>query len=451
MSIPAPASRPPAPSGILFKGIQALLPRHHAGSENPKYSFECMDVLVSGNRIQRVAPSIYAPGGVQKVDGTDHILIPGFVNGHAHMGMTLLGTAGAGLAQKEWLDYVRPLEARLTPEAIGVATQLACAQMIRSGITCVNDMYREGPTVAAALEQSGLRGLVGPSLVYSKEPMSPMERLEAVLEFMRSWNSLSAHHTRVRISIAPHSVYLCEPKLLQAAAQAAEGYGLHFHIHAAETEWEINECQQLYGVHPFELLRRLGALNGRTILAHGTYVRQEHILLASGAGASVIHNPTSNFNLGNGRHTPLPTYWANGVNLGMGTDSSVSNGRLDMFEVMRSGLQAQTNKHRTAAIMSADQVIYIATEGGARAMGVNAGRIEAGYLADLTVLSTSGEFLSPIQFSTDRLVKSASPADVTDVMVDGKWVMKKREIAFDVEPVRARAQALYDSLIKPAL
>ncbi len=440
-------------------------------SPDAPYHFKRCDVLIQEGKIAKVEraggradagqrasgarSAVRASGAEEKIDCSSRILLPGLVNAHTHAAMSLLRGVGDELCLSDWLSSaVWPREKKMTPAAVKAGTLLAAAEMIRSGTTSFNDMYFHMDSTAQAVQSSGLRAVLGYGMVdlgdYDGKGKKELKEAE---RFANAWKGKSP---LITCSIAPHATNTCSPELLERSANLAQKLNLPLHIHAAETRKELAEALSSQNKRPIDYLSACGCLGKHTVLAHGVYASKSEVSLVSRAGASLAHCPVSNLKLAGGGAAPIPEFLASGANIALGTDGAASNNSINLFESMKVGAIEQKNFRFDATAVSADEYLRMATIGGAHALGldgagpakIRAGRIEAGYAADLVLLDSRSPNLVPFANNAGWLVYSAGPQNVTDVMVNGKWLMREKELlTLDEEKVLSAAQKEADKLL----
>ncbi len=412
------------------------------------YSFGEKDVLISDEgKIEKVAPSIKVAGaGIERIDAKGKILLPGLVNTHTHAAMSLLRGVGDDLHLFEWLSKdIWPREKKMSAAHVRAGTLLACAEFIRAGTTAFNDMYFHMDAVAEAADESGLRAVLGYGMIDMNDFEGKGRKELAIAEkFNKDWKGQSS---LISCSIAPHAPHTCSKELLEASATLAKKLGCPLHIHAAETRKELADVLAKTKKRPIDLLDKCGCLGAHTILAHGVYASKSEVSLVAKRGASLSHCPVSNLKLAGGGAAPIPEYLAAGANLSLGTDGAASNNSLDLFESMKVGAIEQKNFRFDAAAVKADDYLHMATAGGVKALGIKAGKIATGYLADLVLLDSHSPNLVPFTNNAGWLVYAAGPQNVTDVMVNGKWLMRDRVLlTLDEEKILASAQKAANEL-----
>jgi 5-methylthioadenosine/S-adenosylhomocysteine deaminase len=417
-------------------------------SADAPYSFSGRDVLVSdAGIIEKVAPSIQSSSGTERIDAGGKIILPGLINTHTHAAMSLLRGTGDDLHLAEWLQQdIWPREKKMTAASVKAGALLACAEMIRSGTTCFNDMYFHMEAAAAAVAEAGMRAVLG----YGMIDMGDFEgkgKKELVISEKFASHVQSRKKPLITSSIAPHATNTCSKELLQESAKLANKLKIPLHVHAAETRNELADVLAKTKKRPIDFLDSCGCLSSRSVVAHGVYASKSEVLLLARRSSSLVHCPVSNLKLAGGGAAPIPECVKAGVNLGIGTDGAASNNSLSLLESMKVGAIEQKNFRFDAAAVKADDYLHMATAGGAKALGIKAGKIAQGYMADLVLLDSRSPNLVPFTGNAGWLVYSAGPQNVTDVMVNGKWLMRNRELlTLDEEKILAGAQKAADEL-----
>jgi len=400
--------------GVLFRGIPALLPDMTIRETN---------VAVEGDRILSVGeiPESFAADTV--VEGKDRLLLPGLVNAHTHTYMTMFRGCADDLPFAEWLnDHIDPLEGRMTAEDCYWSTLLGNMEMILSGTTASIDMFIYTETASRAAEESGFRTVLTRGLT---GPEGGERRLR---EFFTEYETWKDRCPRVTFALGPHAPYSCSEDYLRQVADLAKEHDLGLHIHVSESRFEQETIRAQYGCTPAELLDNCGILGPKTLAAHGVYLSPEDIALFAEKGVSVVTNPVSNLKLGNGV-APVPALLKAGVNVALGTDGAASNNALNLFRelsfvtLLHKGLTGDTTA------VSAAEALKMATVNGAKALGLaDCGEIRPGAKADLTVLDIDKPWLRPGIDLRSNLVYCARGDEVTDVMCDGRFLLRKGEL-----------------------
>jgi 5-methylthioadenosine/S-adenosylhomocysteine deaminase len=399
---------------------------------------EQADLAIADDKIVGVgsAPSGFVPDRV--LEGDDRIVLPGLINTHTHLSMTLMRNYADDLAFWPWLlERIKPLEDHLVPEDVRIGARLGIAELIRGGTTCFHDMYFHLDQVADEVASAGLRARLCGALFDNSGRGEQL--LRAAVDLHDQWHDKA--EGRVTVGLAPHSAYLCSPEYLQEILQEAQRLDCGLHIHVAETEREVAESRERFGLTPVQQLAELGCFGVPTVAAHGIYVDASDCRLLQQGGVSVAHNPGSNLKLANGI-APVQMLLEQGVNVSLGTDGAASNNNLNLFEEMHLAALLQKWLRRDAEALPARQVLRMATMRGAEALGLESqiGSLEVGKQADLIIIDAARPHLAPPHDPVALLVYSAQAADVCTVLVDGQVLMEDRVLkTLDEESLLALA------------
>ncbi len=383
------------------------------------------DVLVAGGKIAKIAPFIAARAD-EKLDASGKLLLPGFVNTHTHAAMTLFRGSAQDMSLGKWLATVRKEEEKVTPSQIRAGSLLACSEMLRSGTTSFNDMYFHMDEVAHAVAQTGIRATLGYSMVDMGVGAKRKSELSICEKFVKDWHGKAGG--RIRCAIPPHSIYLCSKELLQKSDELSKKYSIPLHIHLSETRKEVFDCLQEHKKRPAYYLDSLGALSSRMVAAHCVWLTKEEVRLLASRGVSASLNPVSNMKLSGGGAAPMPEMQEFSMNISLGTDGSASNNSLSMFETMKTLGLLQKNSRWDPSVATDRAIFEAATVGGAKALGIGAGRIAQGALADIILLDLRSANMAPAHSLVANVVYSAHAGNVTDVIVDGKLVVENRKL-----------------------
>ncbi|NLF01242.1 MAG: amidohydrolase family protein [Anaerolineales bacterium] len=414
--------------------------------------FDTGAVAVRDGAIVAVGPTAELMAAYQArevVDCSGCAVTPGLVNGHTHAPMTLLRGLADDMRLDVWLmGYMMPVEREfVTPEFCWLGTQLACAEMIRAGVTCFGDMYYYEEAVADAAVQAGMRAVCAQSILKFPTPdaASYDEGLRLAHDFVARWKG---HHLIVP-AIGPHAVYTATPEMLTACAELAEAYGVPIHIHLGETAREVEEHRAEYGMPVVPWVKKQGLFRARVTAMHAVHLDAGELQTLLHHGATIVHNPTSNLKLASGL-APVARMLAMGLAVGIGTDGAASNNNLDMVEEMRLAALLAKGASLDPTALPARQALAMATAMGAHALHVGdmTGSLEPGKRADLAVFELDAPHLMP-RFQRDPaslyalLVYAARSGDVRDVLCDGRWLMRQRQLlTVDVDALRARTDEL---------
>jgi len=407
-------------------------------------------VAVADGRIAAVGPAEelleLSPSG-DVLNAGNSIILPGLVNTHSHLAMTLLRGIADDIPLKEWLEqHIWPVESKLMDrETVRLGTELATAELLLAGVTTTADMYFFGDEVSAVLAKAGMRGVVAESLIDIPTPRcaTPEEMLEKQRELLETYSD----HPLITPSVAAHSPYSVSAGNLVKEAELAEEYEVSMQIHLAETTWEVEKLLGEKGVSPVAYLADLGVLSERTVAAHCVHVSSEDIELLAEFEAGVSHNPVSNLKLASGV-APVPAMVAGGVRVGLGTDGAASNNTLDLLRDMQ--LAALLHKGITGdpTVLPARTMIELVTISGAQVLGLgNIGTLAEGREADLICVAVDGPHTAPMYDPFSHLVFAARSSDVRHVMIRGQVVVRNHELqTMDRERIEAQAREFSENV-----
>ncbi|HET7009779.1 MAG TPA: amidohydrolase family protein [Anaerolineales bacterium] len=385
--------------------------------------------------------------GREVIDCDGKALLPGLVNAHTHVPMTLLRGVADDRRLDVWLlGYVMPVEREfVSPDFVRLGTLLACAEMIRGGVTCFADMYYFEDAVAAATAEAGVRALCAQTVLKFPSPDAPSyeDSLAAARDFIGRWR----RHALIVPSVAPHAPYTSTPEILRACTDLAIEFDVPMHTHISETAFEVEQWREIHGMPVVPWIKKVGMLEAKVLAAHCVHIDEGEIRTLSHARAGVAHNPSSNLKLASG-FAPVRAMLEAGLHVGLGTDGPSSNNDLDMFEEMRLAAFIAKGVSGDPTALPAKTVLAMATRLGAQAMhmGQTTGSLEPGKRADLILVDLSAVHNQP-HFERDpegiysRIVYAAKSTDVTDVMVDGRWLLRDRRLlTVDVDPLVRAAE-----------
>jgi 5-methylthioadenosine/S-adenosylhomocysteine deaminase len=402
-------------------------------------------VAIADGRIAAVGPAEelleLAPTG-EVLNAGNCLILPGLINTHSHLAMTLMRGIADDLPLMEWLEnHIWPAEREcMNRETIRLGTELATAEQLLAGITTTTDMYFFGDEVSAVLSEVGMRGVIAESLIDSSTPRcaTPEEMVEKQRELLEAYRS----HPLITPSVAAHSPYSVGAANLVKEAELADEFDVPFQIHLSETRWEVEKLLQEKDLSPVAYLADLGVLSERTVAAHCVHVSPEDIELLAEFEVGVSHNPVSNLKLASGV-CPVPAMVDNGVKLGLGTDGAASNNTLDLLRDMQLTALLQKGITGNPTTLPARTMLDMVTIAGARVLGLEGriGTLSEGREADLICISTDGPHATPMYDPYSHLVFAARSADVRHVMVRGKVLVQDRELlTLDRERIEAQAR-----------
>ncbi|MGQ9587564.1 MAG: amidohydrolase family protein [Thermoplasmata archaeon] len=385
------------------------------------------------------------------VDATDCIVMPGLINCHTHVAMSLMRSVADDVKLDKFLDRTFAIDAKRTPEDIAMGAILGCLEMARSGTTTFLDIYYSEDAVAKSVEEVGLRGYLGWAVLdeeFTTQKGRPIKNCEG---FVR------AHKNKPMIKpvVAPQGVYVCSDETLLQAKDLAARENTFCHYHISETRQEVYEFQKKKGKRPVEHLSEVGFLSRGDVAAHAAWLTINEVRLLAKAGVSVAHCPTSNMKLASGGVAPVPEMLGEGARVCLGTDGCSSNNGLDMFLEMKFASLLHKMHRWDAGVVPAQAALDMATIEAAKALGAEKelGSIEPGKKADLVILDCSTPSMVPTRIDNvvANLVYASSSHAVRDTIVDGKFVLRNRVIqTVDERDITKRAEAAADELMAKA-
>ncbi len=381
-------------------------------------------VAVSGKEITYVG-KVRPQGDFDcEIDCTGKVMIPGLINAHTHLPMTLMRGYGGGCDLHSWLnDYIFPAEAKLDSRAVRAATALSLCELVAGGVTCVNDMYYFCEDIAAEVAKAGISANLDRSFV-AFAPLEQSSDLEAWGEMEKlfsNWNGYGDGQILVDAGVHGEYTSFLNPKLWGDTAKWANDHGTRMQIHLSETESEHSDCIARHGMTPTATFEHYGLLDAPTVAAHGVYLTQNDLEILAKHGATVVHNPVSNLKLASGV-APVPQMLEAGVNVALGTDGVSSNNNHDMFEEMKLAAIVHKGFSGDPTVVTAHQALQMATVNGAKALGRNTGVLQNGKMADLILLDFQRPSLTPCHDIEENLVFSARGSDVTLTMARGQVI-----------------------------
>jgi 5-methylthioadenosine/S-adenosylhomocysteine deaminase len=362
--------------------------------------------------------------------GDNRVVMPGLVNGHSHAAMTLLRGVAEDLALMDWLgNYIFPAELKFVDaDFVRIGTELACWEMIRGGTTTFVDMYYFPNVIAEVVESCGMRALISATVI--ERPSPGAKNAEDSLLIGQAYiNRWKGKNSRITPIYGPHANYTLDAEQLGAVREAALDAGVGISIHMSESPYEVEYSKKHYGMTSIEFFESIKLFDVPTIGAHVVWPTEKEIPILVKRKVGVIHNPTSNMKIASGI-APIPELLQAGVLVGLGTDGAASNNDLDMWEEMRLAALLQKVNHMDPQIMPANTVLTMATRGGAEAIGLgeSIGSLEVGKRADVIQVSFDDVHFVPTYDVISHLIYVADEQDVNTVIVDGKILMKDKEI-----------------------
>ncbi len=396
------------------------------------------DILIQGNRIAKIGRDLKDEPGEEQLDGHGKLAIPGLVNAHTHLAMTLFRGYADDMALMPWLqEKIWPLEARLTAEDIHWGVKLGCLEQIRFGITCFNDMYYFMDETARATKQMGLRASLS-GVVFDSRPEFKAE----AESFIKKWKG----DDLIVPAVGPHAIYTCSEETLGWARDTAEKNDIKIHIHLSETRGEVEDSLKQHGKSPVEYLDSLGLLSSRLYAAHCVWLSEKDIELLARRKVNVVHCPVSNLKLAAGI-APVARLLEAGVNVCLGTDGASSNNNLDLFEEMKFAAIVQKNACSRPEALKAADIWKIATENAYLATGLALG-LRDGSLADLSLIDLRKPWFMPKTNILSHLAYSMA-GGVDTTIVNGKILMREGIIPGEAA-IMDEAQKRFERLVSQA-
>jgi 5-methylthioadenosine/S-adenosylhomocysteine deaminase len=407
------------------------------------------NMVVEGNQITYIGEGI--PEAKESydeiIDGTHKLYMPGLVNTHGHAAMSLLRGYADDLALQTWLEeYMWPNEAKFTAHDIKYGSLLSIVEMLKGGTTCFVDMYDHMNEVAQAVEQSGMRGCLTRGMISFGTPEEAKAKLREAEQFSRDWHNKA--EGRITTMLAPHSAYTCPPDFIEEIVRSSGEMNLPIHTHMSETLFEVEENERQYGLRPVAHLEKLGVFSRPTIVAHAVHLTDEEIAILKKYDVRVSHNPGSNLKLASGI-ARVPELLEAGVLVSLGTDSSASNNNLDMFEEMRLAALLHKGVSGDPTAISAEEALRMGTIQGARSIWLkDTGVLQPGMKADFIAINTDQPHFLPRTNFISHVIYSAAAQDVSDVWVDGRRIVKNRELlTLDEEKIKFEFTACFQRLM----
>lgn len=423
---------------ILYKNINYL------DLENEKI-IEGADIFIEGNLIKKIGNNLQIKAS-EVIDGNFLLMTPGFVNGHTHLGMSYFRNYADDLKLMDWLENeIWPIENKLTADDIYWSSLLSICENIKSGVTNFCDMYYEMDRVCDATIISGIRGTLTRGL--TDNDGKGKEKLKSVRELYNNYHNKA--NGRIKVVPAPHAIYTCSENFLREISDLSKDLDGIINIHLSETKGEVENSLKEHGMTPISYVNSLGLLDNHVIAAHCVHITDEEISLIKDKKFYPIYNPTSNLKLASG-FTPVEKLLKNNIIMGIGTDGDSSNNSQNLLQDMHIGAIVNKAREMDEQAVKAIEILKMAAINGQRALGISkAGLIKEDYLADLTIFNLKSSNFTPKNNLINALVYSATAEDVKDVLCDGKFVMRNRELVnLDEERIKFEVNRHFEELVK---
>ena len=406
---------------ILIKNALILNPNNF---EEKKQS-----LLIKNDLIAEISDEIDESNVDKIIDASGKILLPGLVNTHTHLSMTLFRGLADDLSLDSWLnDHIWPMEANLNGDYCYIGALLGAVELIKSGTTTFSDMYFYMEDVARAVDEAGIRAV----LSYGMIDFGDAERREAEikenLDLFKNCNGMA--DGRIKVFFGPHSPYTASEELLIKVRQLADEYNMGIHIHVSETQKEINDISEEKGLRPFEYLDKIGFLGPDVLAAHCVWLSDEEIDIIKKNNVKVSHNPCSNMKLASGI-APISKLLEKDVCVSIGTDGASSNNNLDLIEELKTASLLQKVSTLDPNVLNSHEALAMGTINGAEALGLSdeIGSIEAGKKADIILIDKNSANMVPDSTTlTSNVIYSANGSNVDTTICNGKILMENKKL-----------------------
>lgn len=404
------------------------------------------DVLIEGDRITAVGH--VKERAEEVVDASGCVVMPGMINCHTHVAMALMRSVADDVKLEQFLDRTFAIDAKRTPEDVGIGATLGCIEMARTGTTTFIDMYYDEHMIAKAAELVGVRGYLGWTVLDEKFTTQKGKPIANCESFIR------AHKAKglVRPIVALQGVYVCSDETFMQARELAEREDTFCHFHVSETRHEVYEHMKRSGKRPVEHLADIGFLTKGDVAAHAVWLTINEVRMLASAGVGVCHCPVSNMKLASGGVAPVPEMMREGVCVSLGTDGCSSNNSLDMFMEMKLASLMHKSHRWDATVLTAQKALDMATIDAARCIGADRelGSLEPGKKADLVIVDARSAGMAPTrpENAVSNLVFASPGHAVRDTMVDGQFVLRRgRIVKTDERAVIEKAEAAAQDLL----
>jgi len=407
-----------------------------------KEKYEELDILINNDKIEKLEKN-YQGNYDKLIEAKDKIIMPGLINAHTHLGMSLFRATNDNLTLQDWLENkIWPIENNMTEEDIYYATLLSCIEMIKTGTTCSNDMYFGWKGTMKAIKETKMRSSMSRCLIGDKDE----EGLEKIRDFKDLVNEYK-NDELITFTVTPHSMYTCTKEYLKECEKLATETNLPIHIHFCENEEEVKNITNAYQKTPTEALKELEYLNHKLILAHGTFIENPEIL--ENKDVSIVTNPISNLNLGCGI-ADLTKYRKHNINICLGTDGQGSGNTMNLFRQMSLVANLQKAKYKDPTIMNSYEVLKMATINGAKALNLEnkIGKIKENYQADLIILDLNKPQTFPYPELLTQIVNNIETNNIITTIINGEIVMENNKLNLNIneEELKNKIKEIYKKL-----
>ncbi|MBQ6100273.1 MAG: amidohydrolase family protein [Methanobrevibacter sp.] len=396
-------------------------------------------LLIKNDLIAEISDEIDESNVDKIIDADGKILLPGFVNTHTHLSMTLFRGLADDLSLDSWLnDHIWPMEANLNGDYCYIGALLGAVELIKSGTTTFSDMYFYMEDVARAVDEAGIRAVLSYGMIDFGDAEKRQAEIKENMELFKNCNGMA--DGRIKVFFGPHSPYTASEELLIKVRELADEYNMGIHIHVSETQKEINDISAEKGMRPFEYLDKIGFLGPDVVAAHSVWLSDEEIEIIKKNDVKISHNPCSNMKLASGI-APVSKLIENDICVSIGTDGASSNNNLDLIEELKTASLLQKVSTLDPKVLTSDEAIEMGTIKGAEALGLDSqiGSIEVGKKADIILIDTDSANMVPDSTSlSSNIIYSANGSNVDTTICDGKVLMENKKLTVLDE------QAIYD-------
>ena len=408
------------------------------------------DILIKNDLISEISDEINAENADKIIDATEKILLPGLVNTHTHLSMTLFRGLADDLSLDEWLnDNIWPVEANLNGYYCYIGALLGAVELIKSGTTTFSDMYFYMEDVAKAVEESGIRAVLSYGMIDFGDEEKRKAEIEENLQLYRN-----CHNTadgRIKVFFGPHSPYTASEELLKEVRKLADENNIGIHIHVSETQKEIDDVSSEKGLRPFEYLDSIGFLGPDVVCAHSVWLSDKEIEIIKEKDVKISHNPCSNMKLASGI-APVSKLLENDICVAIGTDGASSNNNLDLIEELKTASLLQKVATLDPKVLTSDESLAMGTINGARALGLEdeIGTVEVGKKADLILIDTNSANMVPDSSNlSSNIIYSANGSNVDTTICNGQILMENKKLTtLDEQDIYKKAREALDELKK---
>ena len=430
---------------ILIKNALILNPNN--------FEEKRQSLLIKNDLISEISDEIDESNVDKVIDATGKILLPGLVNTHTHLSMTLFRGLADDLSLDSWLnDHIWPMEANLKGDYCYIGALLGAVELIKSGTTTFSDMYFYMEDVARAIDEAGIRAV----LSYGMIDFGDAERREAEIKenltLFENCNGMA--DGRIKVFFGPHSPYTASEELLIKVRQLADEYNMGIHIHVSETQKEIDDVTAEKGLRPFEYLEKIGFLGPDVVAAHCVWLSDDEIEIIKKHGVKISHNPCSNMKLASGI-SPVSKLIENDICVSIGTDGASSNNNLDLIEELKTASLLQKVSTLDPNVLNSHEAIAMGTIKGAEALGLSdeIGSIEVGKKADIILVDTNSANMVPDSSTlTSNMIYSANGSNVDTTICNGKILMENKKLTvLDEQEIYDKAREAIKNLKQEAI